>query len=153
MLKLRLRVAMYKVRTNQTDVPFTELRVEGGEQRNPKPNNDAVEEAIALLRKEAQERMPKPKERSFPRLQPAPVLRPTAYSSRMIYDRHLPSSPPIARSPIPLPASIATPTRTTQLSSPPDSAQRISRLDKRELTSSVVKGRVAEGLLGLRNAA
>ncbi|KAK6388770.1 hypothetical protein LTR65_007249 [Meristemomyces frigidus] len=153
MLKLRLRVAMYKVRTNQVNVPFASLKIEG--QTSPKQASQAVEEAVAALRREAQQTMPL-NDHPFPKLLAAPVLRPTSYSSRMIYEPLLPSSPPAPRSPErqqSLSRQIATPAREVrQLSSPPDSADRLAKREETELTSSVVKGRVAEGLLGLRSA-
>ncbi|KAK5125460.1 hypothetical protein LTR85_000569 [Meristemomyces frigidus] len=153
MLRLRLRVAMYKVRTNQINTPFSQLKMEC--RSSPKPTSQAVEEAVAALRREAQQTTPL-SDQPFPKLLAAPVLKPTAYSSRMIYQPLLPSSPPVSRSPErkSLPQQIATPARAvSQLSSPPDSAGRLGRREEAELTSSVVKGRVAEGLLGLRNAA
>lgn len=157
-LRLRLRVAMYKVRTNQVNVPFDKLLVD-----DKKPDNrampQAVEEAVAELRREAQEEMSRQSLNSkpIPKLLRAPVLLPTAYSSRMIYGSAVPSSPPGSRSPerhaYTGPQAVATPHRAgRQLSSPPDSAERGGRDFEQDLTSSVVKGRVAEGLLGLRNA-
>jgi len=152
MLKLRLRVAMYKVRTNQVDVPFDRLHVEG-ERDKRKTTSEAVEEAVAQLKREAQEEESiSHADQAFPKLLPAPVLTPTAYSSRMIYEQVLPSSPPASKllennSQL---RQFATPAHQPmrQLSSPPDSAGR-----QAELASNAVKGRVAEGLLGLRNAA
>nr|POF15222.1 hypothetical protein CFP56_42111 [Quercus suber] len=149
MLRLRLRVAMYKVRTNQIDVPFAQLPSPGGPpppQQQParSATSLAVEEAVAQLRREAQQDLARRQQNAPPqpsppralRLLPAPVLRPTAYSSRMIYEPHAPpSSPPV------IDRTSGTP-----------QAQRSVALDP-DLTSSVVKGRVAEGLLGLRNAA
>lgn len=158
LLKLRLRVAMYKVQTNQVDIPFSDLqtetdrlRAEAGRQQT------AVEEAVAELRREAQEVMNR-QPRSIPKLMTAPILRPTAYSSRMVYESTTPSSPPASGSPERLPVvqpeRFATPHRHSRhLSSPPSSQRRLARPAEQELTSSVVKGRVAEGLLGLRNAA
>ena len=148
LLRLRLRVAMYKVRTNQINIPFDDLHVQDSAAEAAKRAASlAVEAAVAELRREAMSKqaLPPPlQETSFPKLLPAPVLfKPTAYGSRMIYARTVASSPP----------RVATPAgRIDQLSSPPDSPERDLRLDEVELTSSVVKGRVAEGLLGLRNA-
>ena len=155
MLRLRLRVAMYKVKTGQTDVPFSRLRVEVDRKdrhdSRDSPNratNEAVESAVAELRREAQKSLASFNNRPIPKLLPAPVLLPTAYSSRMIYEAGLPSSPPASLSPDKSRQSkrMATPHRMgRQPDSPPGSAER-------ELTSSAVKGRVAEGLLGLRSA-
>ena len=153
---------MYKVRTNQVGVPFAELLVEENRERaRAQSRQDAVEEAVAELRREAQEKMLQQQETqacdraSIPTLLPAPVLRPTAYSSRMLYSTELSSSPPVPLSPDRGPANVSTPLREVrQLSSPPGSAEvRRSRLSyEQELTSSVVKGRVAEGLLDLHHA-
>lgn len=152
LLKLRLRVAMYKVRTNQVAVPFPELHVESDASRNS--TQQAIEDAVAQLRKEAQEVLARePSQPSYPTLLPAPVLQPTAYSSRMIYDANLHSSPPTSKTLNRLPMTIATATPLRAMwrtDSPPTSAQRLFRPSEQELTSSVVKGRVAEGLLGLK---
>lgn len=144
MLRLRLRVAMYKVRTNQIHTPFSELKVEGDEERQVeerhKATSEAVEEAVASLRREAQARMPTDIP-TVPKLQPGPVLKPTAYSSRNVYaDGELSSSTP-GVSP------------TKSVATPMGSAEKLSRAESADLTSSAVRGRVAEGLLGLRNAA
>lgn len=154
MLKLRLRVAMYKVRTNQIGVPFSELRV---------PAEESAEAAVAAAKEKARTdelsaMLPAQQPAyAIPKLLPAPILRPTAYSSRLIIEDYLPSSPPVLTSPERSPERQAhTPLsrrsyqqRLRSPRSPPDSGRV---MDDRELTSSVVKGRIAEGLLGLRNA-
>ncbi|KAK5165723.1 uncharacterized protein LTR77_008646 [Saxophila tyrrhenica] len=159
MLKLRLRVAMYKVRTNQVETPFLDLHVEERSRASPLDPNAAAREAVEQLRQEAQAIAARDRERAaVPRLLPAPVLRPTAYSSRMIYDTQLPSSPPISTSSNGLPFAppaeeVSTPMHAAaRLDSPPSSRRRLAMPNEQELTSSVVKGRVAEGLLGLRHA-
>ena len=124
LLRLRLRVAMYKVRTNQTDIPFEELKVEHSP---PAPHH-----SFALVPSDQQ---------PCPQLLPAPLLRPTAYSSRTLYN--MPSSPPAGYSTAKL-------LRGGEAKTP--TAGRFTAPDEQELTSSIVKGRVAEGLLGLRNA-
>ena len=124
LLRLRLRVAMFKVRTNQVGIPFDDLKVE---QSPPPPPH-----AFALVPSEQQPCRP---------LLPAPLLRPTAYSNRMLYN--VPSSPPASFSPAKL-------SRGGEARTP--TSGRFSGPDEQELTSSIVKGRVAEGLLGLRNA-
>lgn len=86
-LRLRLRVAMYKVQTDQVHVPFSQLAVEKDEQAEAarkKQVNAAVEEAVAALRREAMERMPPAPRLQVPRLAPGPELRPTETSSRMV---------------------------------------------------------------------
>ena len=106
-----------------------------------------------------------------PRLLPAPILQPTAYSARMAEAARMSSSP--STSPTESPARQAqigsrvsddvfrTPAlpkhrRGTmadgQLSSPPDSQQRVDGMDldqNTELTSSVIRGNAARDLLGL----
>ena len=88
-LQLRLRVAMYKIRTNQVHVPFAELQVEQDErleEMNHRRVNEAVEEAVATMRREAMESMERERNRNpAPTLIPGPLLHPTAYSSRTIY--------------------------------------------------------------------
>ena len=154
LLKLRLRVAMYKVQTNQVDTPFTDLRIPGSTIVSKSPTAQAVEEAVAQLRREAQEINARQKT-AIPVLLPAPVLKPTAYSSRMVYETHIPSSPPVSLSPDKLPSAggnVLTPQKDfAQYGTPRGSVERLRR-PLEELTSSAVKGRVAEGLLGLRHA-
>lgn len=175
LLKLRLKVAMYKVETNQTHLPFQQLKHDGHD-IDGKATDEAVEEAVAQLRREAQliqhrrllasSTTNDEQQQPVPKLLPAPLLRPTAYSSRMVYDEQdVPSSPPMdsperetSRSPKKtglLARGMATPAKELRrLGSPPGSVERasIGRVEEAELTSSVVKGRVAEGLLGLRNS-
>lgn len=148
LLKLRLKVAMYKIRTNQIDIPFSQLHLD---EPQPKSTSQAVEEAVAQLRREAQEIVAKSscssiKQTGRPLLHNIPLLKPTSYSSRMISEPMLPSSPPIASGPQKSP--------DRQLKSGKDTPQRYghARPDDQELTSSAVRGRVAEGLLGLKNA-
>ena len=156
-LRLRLKVAMFKVRTNQVDVPFGELHVGGPQPPQPPPGlslrQEVIDETVARLRHEAQEAQPR--HDHVPALRPAPVLLPTAYSSRMIHDRCYPSSPPASTSPDRLPfiPPLSTPHQSTRRVSPSRSSVNGRRDMEQELTSSVVKGKVAEGLLGLRNAA
>jgi hypothetical protein len=89
-LKLRLQVAMYKIRTNQVNVPFAELQIES-EQKSAEEEtkrsrhrvNEAVEAAVATMRREAMDSMPR-STGPPPMLIPGPLLYPTAYSSRMV---------------------------------------------------------------------
>lgn len=122
-LKLRLRLAHFKLRTNQTHVPLSDLRME-----------EDVQESSAIRDAHAGSRF------GHPKLLPAPILRPTPYSSRVIYDYPEPcSSPPTDSSDkLPFGPTLSTPKKTYA--------------DEQELTSSIVKGRVAEGLLALGNA-
>ena len=146
-LRLRLRLAHFKVQTNQTDLPLSQLRVSREEALSPQES---------ILQRNDQP--------SLPKLLPAPVLLPTAFSARTIARPHDLSSPPcspdrgsrkasleIFRTPA-LPRQKA-PTILRQLSSPPGSDELMSKKhyeDEDNLTSSAVRGKAAIGLLGLR---
>ncbi|KAH9827171.1 arginine-glutamic acid dipeptide repeats protein-like [Teratosphaeria destructans] len=143
-LGLRLKIAMYRVKTDQVGVPLDRLKIDSP---GPKTTSEAVEEAVAQLRQEAQEYLARQQARrqqehlAVPKAHPGPGLRPTVYE---IYEPSMPSSPPMNRSlekPSAGELDGATPQRAT-----------MNRSEEAELTSSVVKGRVAEGLLGLRDA-
>lgn len=132
---------------NQVHVAFKDLR--GFDPNQNIPNCSEAEEAVAALRAEAQLRMA-PDNRYYPArppprlaLFPAPMLRPTEYSSRLVYERErrMRSSPPADASPRPAPAGLATP-----------AAGPRGDVAEEELTSSIIKGRVAAGLLDLRHA-
>ena len=147
MLRLRLRVAMFKVRTNQTNLPMSQLRVS--------PKSPPRQNPVSPVSPEQSV--------SLPTLLPAPELKPTAYSARTISQVHLPSSPPgscknspegnivggVFRTPA-LPKN-NTHNLDLQLSSPPDSQEGDSRVLEGAdfLTSSAVGGSVARSLLGL----
>lgn len=100
---------------------------------------------------------------SLPRLLPAPVLCPTAYTARTITQGRFPSLPPgytesdpgtgdydeVFRTPA-LPRH-ATRLSIQQTSSPPDRRSRGEECnDDGNLTSSAVRGKAAIGLLDLR---
>jgi len=98
--------------------------------------------------------------RPIGKLTPAPVLLPTAVSSRMNYDYHLPSSPPQAispeqlMSPVRQKANYRTPVpkriRTDEEPGEDTVPNRLqSRFQEGDLTSSAVKGNAANGLLQL----
>ncbi|KAI6797609.1 hypothetical protein KC360_g2016 [Hortaea werneckii] len=183
LLKLRLRVAMYKVQTNQTHLPFESL-THAGRDVDGRATSEAVEEAVAQLKREAyfkqeqqrqrqaeQESTNPPSDQPVPRLLPAPVLKPTAYSSRqVVYEEADPPSSPPASEPTPRRGSEPhqqTPTQHLESTASADAPQsdnientddgstHISGGDSGEqtdLSNSLDKGRVAEGLLGLRNS-
>ena len=146
-LRLRLRLAHFKVQTNQTNLPLSQLQIS---------RNVASPSQVSVLQRDEQQ--------SLPTLLPAPVLLPTAFSARMIArpqdlssPPHSPdcdtqrSSPEVFRTPA-LPRQKAT-TDLRQLSSPPGSAERMPQKhyeDEDSLTSSAVRGNAAIGLLGLR---
>lgn len=148
-LRLRLRLAHFKVQTNQTNVPLSQLRTSRDESEDPPLSTDSS--------------FGPDDQPSLPKLLPAPVLRPAAYSARTIAPTQIPSSPPssvnnspykatrddVFRTPaLPRHATHALPQQT---SSPPDSQERSrGRDDVSGLTSSAVRGKAAIGLLGLR---
>lgn len=150
-LMLRLRVAMYKVRTNQIGVPLEELRLEGEDRPWSAP--PTAEEVVAERRRAAyldDSVLPEP----IPKLLPAPTLRPTAYSSRFVYDeRPVPSSPPVMTG-----HDRSLVTAYGEADATPRAAARRSEWEKSsppeedDEASRSVKGSVAEGLLGLRNS-
>lgn len=100
LLKLRLQVAMYKVRTNQVNIPFDELCVDDETQclgemtRSPTPEmEESVEDMVARRRRDAQLlSLFGDSQHPIPKLTSAPLLLPTAFSSRMVYMGTGPSS-------------------------------------------------------------
>lgn len=126
---------MFKVRTNQVAVPFEKLEPEA-----KLSTSVAVEGAVALLRDQARANMAAAPAPASDLMLGAPVLRPTGYSSRMVYGPAIPGSPPVARCGGPHYGSRDIGTSGGK-----------SILDQADLTSSLVKGRVVEGLLGLRH--
>ena len=146
-LRLRLRLAMFKVQTSQTNLPMSQLQIPSNSPRSEHPASTVSPKQVI----------------SFPRLLPAPELRPTAYSARTIPIDHLPSSPPNSRRNSPesklqeevfrTPALPKGKARIMELhlSSPPDSHEGNGRTVNAPdaLTSSAVRGSVARSLLGL----
>ncbi|KAI7278109.1 hypothetical protein KC345_g6153 [Hortaea werneckii] len=183
LLKLRLRVAMYKVQTNQTHLPFESL-THAGRDVDGRATSEAVEEAVAQLKREAYLKQVQQRQRQaeqdstnpstdqpVPKLLPAPVLKPTAYSSRQVVyeDADPPSSPPASESTprrgsephhqtptqhLKSTGSADTPQSDTMENTDDGSTQLPGgdRGEERDFTNSLDKGRVAEGLLGLRNS-
>ena len=146
-LRLRLRLAHFKVQTNQTNVPLSQLRIMRNEEL---PSRDPALKQV--------------EQPSLPKLLPAPILLPTAFSARMISRPQDLSSPPcspghnaqkespeVFRTPA-LPRQRGS-NAQRQLSSPPGSDERIPKKryeDDDNLSSSAVRGKAAIGLLGLR---
>ncbi|KAL2043249.1 hypothetical protein N7G274_004309 [Stereocaulon virgatum] len=77
-LRLRLRLAHFKIQTNQTNIPLSRLRISktGGEDKILAPSS-VLDDQLSL-----------------PKLLPAPVLCPTGYSERMIAQSRQPSLRP-----------------------------------------------------------
>ncbi|KAL9125139.1 MAG: hypothetical protein Q9217_005606 [Psora testacea] len=147
-LRLRLRLAHFKIRTNQVDVPFAQLRV----------SMEDKQDAQSLRESTVQPGEHPP----LPRLLPAPALQPTAYSARTVIYSHKPFCPLV--SPVASTARVTeddvfkTPAvpggkasaEVQQLSSPPDSQEDHIQGNKEALlNSSAVKGSAAISLLGL----
>ncbi|KAL8936964.1 MAG: hypothetical protein Q9216_004661 [Gyalolechia sp. 2 TL-2023] len=140
-LRLRLRVALFKVRTDQTNVPISQLRI---------PSRGPLGKIVPH------------KETSQPTLLPAPVLKPAIHSARRVRpprtfssssvrsetspvrksSLELSRTPPLPRNRVPSPQS---------LSGPPD-GQDEERFegDHTYLNSSAVNGYAARNLLSLR---
>ncbi|KAL8678405.1 MAG: hypothetical protein Q9186_005247 [Xanthomendoza sp. 1 TL-2023] len=147
-LRLRLRVALFKVQTNQTHLPVSQLRISSPkfEERNlstsPSPKQTNVQPPILL---------------------PAPVITPAVRSDRS-WPCQMLSSPPITRvgSPskdadadnFPTPSLPLSRVRLShQLNSPPnshDGGPADRQAEDSLLSSSAVKGHAAASLLGLR---
>lgn len=173
LLRLRLRVAMYKVRTDQTLLPFSDLKMlsEFGmteksirkdvsfKEPLPSPIRASLLNSLRAGQADGGQGRPNSLE-----LLPAPVLLPTAYSARFV-------SGPIASVPSSPPSGFTSPRKdsmqqedritslpATRVSSPYKAhttpmARRILEEESEEnLTSSVVKGRAANGLLELMRA-
>lgn len=169
LLRLRLRVAMYKVRTQQIALPFTALKMlgeSGTKDRTIRKDVSFKEPLPSPIREsllgagQADGLRGRPKSLE---LLPAPVLVPTAYSSRFI-------SAPIASVPSSPPSTFTSPRKdcmqrderipslpATRVSSPykahtPMARRVLDQESEENLTSSVVKGRAASGLLELMRA-
>lgn len=162
-LRLQLRVAMFKINTHQTNIPLSRLQISPKGLHPPaQVHKSPPQETVAPYKAQA------PIKPTIPKLLPAPVLIPTAYSARLIHDPPVPSSPPTSigssSSPdtpspgLPTPALPQQPRSQplAQLNSPPGSQERRPQNAKvvdsdANLPSSVIKGRAATGLLNLMN--
>ncbi|KAI4262129.1 MAG: hypothetical protein L6R42_002689 [Xanthoria sp. 1 TBL-2021] len=149
-LRLRLRVALFKVKTDQTNIPVSQLRLPTS--CLPKVNSSAHP---GSRRANVQP----------PRLLPAPILKPTVRPNGLPQFSQTLSSPPVTRAGSPAKASdgdiFRTPTLppskiqvSQQLSSPPNSQNgdlKETDVEDSHLSSSAVKGDAAISLLGLRD--
>jgi hypothetical protein len=147
-LKLRLSLAKYKVETNQIDTPMSELRIKNSSEPTELPTIPRV----------ANQNLPRTDPFSSKRLSKFPNLKPR--DRKLEYTRSFSSSPPpylelpSQNEPDDEPrASVSTPLLPRQrqrLLDPPSLGGDFEdRSPARELTSSVVKGRAAKGLLSL----
>jgi len=161
LLRLRLKVAMYKVETNQTRTPMSQLRLPSPPGRPSQQHSESSRvafieaHALKLKTQAATTTAPAP---PVPKLLPAPKLIPTAHSAKHIYARpDLSSSstdsaetsperlaqPPVgsfARSPVRQSATMHAAT---------SALTRVQRPVDEHLTSHAVKGRAASSLLEL----
>ncbi|TID24303.1 putative transporter [Venturia nashicola] len=154
LLKLRLKIAMYKVKTDQTRIPFSNLVVpqkEKGMKVLPDPESEDEDE-ILLEIKPSQRRPAKAPANTtvtsgpVSKLLTPPVLRPTAFSTRFITAPTATSSPQSTSSML-LPEDAERPH-----DSPTKGHRKRLAEGGEELTSSAEKGRVASGLLDLMQA-
>ncbi len=142
-------MAMYKIKTNQTQVPLDALEVV------PRAAHSSLSTILAV-QPPLSPNQSLPATSGIPKLLPAPILRPTAYSSRKI--EYIRSSPPESPEKVSENDSFATPIaarRVQQLLNIPGTSisPEKERVENREdLTSSVVKGRAASSLLELMRA-
>jgi len=149
-------MAMYKIRTNQTQVPLDALKVVPHADHAPLPIVLAVQPPQSPHSACPDQSRNYEEVNNNKPLLPAPILRPTAYSSRKI--EYVRSSPPASpEKPLEY-VNFATPIAThkalQQLSVHGSAVSREKeRVEGREdLTSSVVKGRAASSLLELMRA-
>jgi hypothetical protein len=200
-LRLRLQFALYKVKTNRTRTPLSEIELElSAAQVTPYLNASNATPTAVSEPQLARDIAVSPVRRDFaaplhvvanldsgstcPKLQPGPLFVPTAFSSRFITD-YVPSSPPVSRSTASSPKILESPlrsgantfatpvTKRQQAERDGDDVQgeehaeeeqedekdetiqerserlRARKFDDGDLTSSVVKGRAASGLLEL----
>jgi hypothetical protein len=191
LLRLRLGLATYKVKTNQVDKSGSEI-ISHWETASSfsAPDFNASTSTAATLTSSSTSAATKqnipsitlsPARREpvlhvtarldpgqpIPKLVGGPQLLPTAFSSRMIHDYNMPSSPPDQLPKCVSPEGVYSPTRREyatpvarrlrdgngEIDEVTVSArmhkQRDSRFERGDLTSSVVKGNAAKGLLEL----
>ena len=148
---------MYKVKTDQACVPFSNLVVP--QQKSDQLENSSDDEDDILLEiKPSQRRTQAPANivvtgGPVSKLLPPPVLLPTAFSSRYITGPVGSSPPrPMVVTPLPPRTVIDLDGIETPEDSPQKGYEKRMAEDGRELTSSVVKGRAASGLLELMKA-
>jgi hypothetical protein len=149
-------MAMYKIKTNQTQVPLDALEVV------PRVAHSSLSTILTVQSPQSHSASPDQSQHheevngDIPKLLPAPILRPTAYSSRKI--EYIRSSPPASPEKAPETETFATPIaarRVQQLLNMPNTAvspEKEHTEGREDLTSSVVKGRAASSLLDLMRA-
>lgn len=98
-LRLRLRIALYKVRTNQIHVPFSRLKLyvkPSRQQPQPPPSPDALPMAPPPLRHNTDRNVHAPEPQ-----QPALFSTPNIFSNRFMPFTAPSSSPPLVHDPLP----------------------------------------------------
>lgn len=155
-LRLRLKMAMYKIKTNQTQVPLDALEVV------PHAAHCSLSTILGAQPPQShstslnQSQHHEEANNATTKLLPAPILRPTAYSSRKI--EYIRSSPPGSPEKVSESDSLATPIATRRVQqllnmhSATISPEKECGESREDLTSSVVKGRAASSLLELMRA-
>lgn len=150
-LRLRLRVALFKVQTNQTNIPMSQVEI---------PSTDAHKQSQTISTSFSTQNKDAPL-----KLLPAPILFPTPYSARVITQGQALSSPPRSKENSPMAVKYGNQFETPnvpmferhgsiiQTSSPPDSLSRgsVSTKKSETLTSSAIKGNAANLLLDLKH--
>jgi len=139
LLKLRLKMAMYKINTNQTLIPFSQLEVPHAREAVTAEDNEEQEEDLPTMSRQEKDSMQENiviTAGPIGKLGAGPVLAPTAFSARFIGGPNASESPQRQRLQHQM-TPAGTPTRMR---------------DERDLTSSVVKGHAASGLLELAHS-
>ncbi|KAL8949276.1 MAG: hypothetical protein Q9222_004599 [Ikaeria aurantiellina] len=142
-LRLRLRFALFKVQTNQVNVPLSQIRFPTHHSLGSRTASSPSSASIGSAK---------------PHLLPAPVLKPSVRPKPRASQTQIPSSPPASgeNSPQSFRTDTLSLSRTQlaqQMSSPPDSydgERGRSQAEDRALNSSAVKGHAAISLLDLR---
>ncbi|KAE9987352.1 hypothetical protein EG328_003076 [Venturia inaequalis] len=154
LLKLRLKIAMYKVKTDQTRIPFSNLVVPKKEKEvEIQPDPESEDEDEILLEIKPSQRRPTKAPANITitggpvsKLLPPPVLLPTAFSTKFI-TAPIASSSPQSTASIPLPEGTETPQ-----DSPTKGLRKGLAKGGKELTGGAVKGRAASEWLDLMKA-
>jgi hypothetical protein len=143
---------MYKVNTNQILIPFSKLSLPHNRDtsaissKSSTPSSAPSSAPGSPTQPEAIQNIVFGTGPIGPLL-PTPLLLPTSYSSRLITTtKELPSSPPPVVSPT---KSAGSPTKSAGMRTPMAQSRFASPEKEGDLTSSVVKGRAASGLLKL----
>jgi len=144
-------MAMYKIRTNQTQVPLDALEVVPCTAHSSLSTILTVQPIHSHSASSSQSHCREEANSGIPKLLPAPILRPTAYSSRKI--EYIRSSPPASPENASENETFATPIAAHRVQQLANMQEKEHMESKEDLPSSVVKGRAASSLLELMRAA